>query len=78
MLLFANLSELFWQFARQTAVYIYNAIPGAHPEVQALSPDKRFYGRRQVLLPLLQPLTLREGQAALTRIGRRVTEVFCD
>ena len=31
---------------------------------------------RQALLPFLQPLTLREGQLTLTRIGRRVTEVF--
>ena len=33
---------------------------------------------RQALHPLLQPLTLREGQSALARIGRRVTEVFRD
>ena len=44
MLLHARLSESYWQFARQTAVYIYNAIPGAHPETQPLSPDERFYG----------------------------------
>ena len=33
---------------------------------------------RQVLLPLLQSLVLREGQAALARVGRRATEVFRD
>jgi len=44
MLIFSKLPEVFWQFARQTAVYIYNAIPGAHPEIQPLSPDERFYG----------------------------------
>ena len=33
---------------------------------------------RQVLFPLLQPLTLREGQAALTRIGRMANEVYRD
>ena len=46
MLFHAKLSEFYWQFARQTAVYIYNAIPGAHPEKQPLSPDERFYGRK--------------------------------
>ena len=46
MLIHAKLSEFYWQFARQTAVYIYNAIPGSHPEKQPLSPDERFYGRR--------------------------------
>ena len=33
---------------------------------------------QDLLLPLPQPLPLREGQAALARIGRRATEVFCD
>jgi len=46
MLIYSKLSEVFWQFARQTAVFIYNAIPGAHPETQSLSPDERFYGRK--------------------------------
>ena len=46
MLIHAKLSEFYWQFARQTAVYIYNAIPGAHPEDQAMSPDERFYSRK--------------------------------
>ena len=46
MLIHAKLSEIYWQFARQTAVYIYNAIPGSHPEKQPLSPDEIFYGRR--------------------------------
>ena len=46
MLIHAKLSEFYWQFARQTAVYIYNAIPGSHPERDPLSPDEKFYGRR--------------------------------
>ena len=46
MLIYSKLSEFFWQYARQTAVFIYNAIPGSHPEVQNLSPDERFYGRK--------------------------------
>ena len=33
---------------------------------------------RQAFLPLLEPLTLCEGQNALARIGRRATEVFRD
>ena len=33
---------------------------------------------RQDLLPILQPLSLREGQATLARIRRRATEVFPD
>ena len=32
---------------------------------------------RQELGPLLQGLTLRDGQAALRRLGSRVTQVYC-
>jgi len=28
------------------AEYIYNAIPGSHHEIQPLSPDERFYGKK--------------------------------
>ena len=46
MLIYSKQSVFLWQYARQTAVFIYNAKTGSHPEVQNLSPDERFYSRK--------------------------------
>ena len=44
MLITANLSEPYWELARECAGFIRNRIVGGHPTVDALSPFEKFYG----------------------------------
>ena len=44
MLITANLSEPYWELARDCAGYIRNRIPGGHPSSDPLSPFEKFYG----------------------------------
>jgi len=40
----ANLSEPYWELARDTASFIRNRIVGGHPSTDPLSPFEKFYG----------------------------------
>jgi hypothetical protein len=40
----ANLSEPYWELARDTAGFIRNRIVGGHPSTDPLSPFEKFYG----------------------------------
>ena len=44
MLITANLSEPYWELARECAGYIRNRIVGGHPSNDPLSPFEKFYG----------------------------------
>ena len=44
MLLTASLSKIYWQWARTTACYLYNRSPGAHEEINPISPYEQYYG----------------------------------
>jgi hypothetical protein len=45
MLLTASLSQISWQEARTTACYLYNRSPGAHVEVNPVSPYEQYYAK---------------------------------
>ena len=44
MLITANLSEPYWELARECAGFIRNRIVGGHPADDSLSPFEKFYG----------------------------------
>ena len=46
MLITANLSEPYWELARECAGYIRNRIVGGHPADDSLSPFEKFYGMK--------------------------------
>ena len=44
MLIAINLSEPYWELARECAGFIWNRIVGGHPSDDPLSPLEKFYG----------------------------------